>query len=85
MLRHVLWTAVIAVGVAGPAFASHCPKDMAAIDAALAKTPKLSAEQMASVKKDRAEGEKLHKDGKHAESLVALCRAEKTLGLECVK
>jgi hypothetical protein len=44
---------------------------MAAIDAALAKNPKLSAEQMAAVKKDRADGEALHKAGKHAESLVA--------------
>ena len=37
---------------------------MTAIDAALAKNPKLSAEQMAAVKKDRADGEALHKAGK---------------------
>lgn len=85
MIKRVLLIAVIVVGFAGLAFANHCPKDMAAIDAALAKSPKLSAEQMASVKKDRAEGEKLHKEGKHRESVVTLCRAEKTLGLECVK
>ena len=39
------------------AFAMHCPKDMAAIDAALAKKPKLTADQMKDVKKYRAEGE----------------------------
>ena len=40
------------------AFAMHCPKDMKAIDAALPKA-KLSADQMAEVKKLRAEGEAL--------------------------
>jgi len=60
-------------------------RDMAAIDAALAKNPKLSAAQMTAVKKNRADGEALHKAGKHAEALEALCRAEKVLGLECVK
>ena len=85
MIKRVLLTAVIAVAFAGPTYASHCPKDMAAIDAALAKNPKLSAAQMAAVKKDRADGEALHKAGKHPESLVALCRAEKVLGLECIK
>ena len=85
MIKSVLLTAVIAVAFAAPAFANHCPKDMAAIDAALAKNPNLSAEQLAAVKKDRAEGEALHKAGKHAESLAVLCRAEKALGLECVK
>ena len=48
MIKIVLLTAVIAVAFAAPAFANHCPKDMAAIDAALAKNPKLSAEQMAA-------------------------------------
>jgi len=85
MIKSVLLTAVIAVAFAAPAFANHCPKDMAAIDAALARNPNLSAEQMAAVKKDRADGEALHKAGNHVESLVVLCRAEKALGLECVK
>ena len=85
MIKRVLLTAVIAVAFAGPAFAFHCPKDMAAIDTALAKNPKLSEAQMAAVKKDRADGEAQHKAGKHAEALIALCRAEKVLGLECVK
>ena len=85
MIKRVLLTAAIAVAFAGPAFAGHCPKDMAAIDAALAKNPTLGAAQMTAVKKDRADGEVLHKAAKHAEALVALCRAEKVLGLECVK
>ena len=63
------------------AFASSCPKHMKAIDAALAKDPKLSAEQKADVKKYRADGEKLHKEGKHSESMETLAKAEKILGI----
>ena len=63
------------------AFAFHCPKDMKAIDDALAKNPKLTAEQMADVKKYRAEGEALHKAGKHQESVDTLAKAMKILGI----
>lgn len=63
------------------AFAASCPKHMKAIDAALAKNPKLSEQQMSDVKKYRAEGEALHKSGKHADSVDALMKAEKILGI----
>ena len=63
------------------AFAFHCPAEMKKIDAALAKHPKLSAQQLTDVKKFRAEGETLHKAGKHQESLDALAKAEKILGI----
>jgi len=66
---------------AGTAFAFHCPQEMKKIDDALAKNPNLTAAQMEQVKKDRADGEALHKAGKHQESLEALGRAEKTLGI----
>jgi len=65
---------------ASSAFAAHCPKDMKAIDAALPKA-KLSADQMAEVKKLRAEGETLHKAGKHKESVETLGRAMDILGI----
>ena len=63
------------------AFASQCPKDMKNIDAALAKNPKLSAQQAADVKKFRADGEALHKDKKHKESVDTLAKAMKILGI----
>jgi len=63
------------------AFAFHCPKDMKAIDAALAKNPSLSAQQMSQVKKYRADGEALHKAGKHQESVDTLAKAMKMLGI----
>lgn len=64
----------------GVAYASSCPKEMKAIDAALPKA-KLSSQQMSEVKKLRAEGEKLHKSGKHNESMAALGKAKKMLGI----
>jgi len=63
------------------AFAFHCPSDMKKIDAALSKKPALSAEQMSEVKKLRADGETLHKAGKHQESVDTLAKAMKLLGI----
>ena len=64
------------------AFAFHCPADMQKIDAALAKDPQLSSQQMAQVNKYRAEGEALHKTGKHQESVDTLARAMKILNIK---
>lgn len=78
-LSSMLLAAGLAVASTG-AIATSCPKEMKAIDAALPKA-KLSAEQMADVKKYRAEGEALHKAGKHAESMATLDKAKKILGM----
>jgi hypothetical protein len=59
----------------GSALAFHCPADMKKIDDALAAGPALSAEQLAEVKQLRAEGEALHKAGKHQESVDTLAKA----------
>jgi hypothetical protein len=63
------------------AFAGNCPVQMKAIDAALPKA-KLNASQAAEVKKLRADGEKFHKEGKHAESMAALGKAKGILGIK---
>ncbi len=80
-LTALLAAGLLAAGLlaAAPVFAFHCPADMAAIDAALAKNPKLSAREMAEVKKLRAEGEALHKAGKHQNSIDTLAKAKKIL------
>lgn len=62
------------------AFAHNCPNEWKAIDAALPKA-KLDAKKAAEVKQLRAEGEKLHKAGKHSESMAALGKAKKMLGI----
>ena len=79
-MKKVLFAALVLAS--SSAFAFHCPKDMKAIDAALAKNPKLSAQQMAEVKKYRAEGETLHKAGKHQESVDTLAKAMKILKIQ---
>jgi len=56
--------------------------DMKAIDAALAKKPSLTTQQLADVKKYRAEGEALHQAGKHQESVDTLAKAMKILGIQ---
>lgn len=74
----------IAAGLAffaSTAFAHNCPNEMKAIDAALPKA-KLDAKKSAEVKKLRAEGEKLHKAGKHSESMAALGKAKGMLGIK---
>lgn len=63
------------------ALAFHCPADMKKIDAALAANPKLTSEQMSEVKKLRAEGETMHKAGKHQESVDMLAKAMKILAI----
>jgi hypothetical protein len=77
----IVTLAAAALFAAGSAFAFHCPADMAKIDAALAKNPTLTAAQMDDVKKYRAEGEVLHKAGKHQESIDTLAKAMKILNI----
>ena len=64
------------------ALARHCPADMKKIDEALAKKPTLTDAQAADVKKWRAEGEELHKAGKHPESEATLAKAMEVLKIK---
>lgn len=81
-MRKIALVAAAAFLASGAAFAFHCPADMKKIDEALAKSPKLTAAQMDEVKKQRAEGEALHKAGKHQESVDVLAKAMKTLNVK---
>jgi hypothetical protein len=67
---------------ATPALAFHCPVDMQKIDATLAANPQLSEDDMAEVKKLRAEGEDLHNAGKHQEAVDTLAEAMTLLGIK---
>ena len=78
-MRTLLIAACLALA-SSAAFAFHCPADMKAIDEALPKA-KLTDAQVAEVKKFRAEGETLHKAGKHQESVDTLAKAKKILGI----
>ena len=70
-----------ALFMSASALAFHCPADMKKIDAALAANPSVNADQLSEVKKLRAEGETLHKAGKHQESIDTLGKAMKILGI----
>lgn len=74
--------AAILFAASSSAFAFHCPADMKKIDEAMSKNPKLSAAQMADVKKFRAEGETLHKAGKHQDSVDTLAKAMALLNIK---
>ena len=82
MKFHTLAAFAVAALIATPALAGHCPKDVQAIDAALAENPPLSSEQQAEVKRLRDEGDRLHKAGQHGASLEALHQAMEIIELE---
>jgi hypothetical protein len=81
-MKRILLAAVALSFLATPAFAMHCPKDMAKIDAALAANPQISAEQLAEVQALRAQGEEYHKAGQHQESVDTLAKAMEILGIQ---
>lgn len=75
-MKRLLVAAVVVLGFASPAFASHCPKDAKLISAALEKQSNAEAQELLS------KGTKLHEQGKHKESIEALHAAMKLLGIE---
>jgi hypothetical protein len=81
-MKRLLLAAVALGFLATPAFAFHCPADMAKIDAALAANPQISAEQLAEVRRLRAEGETYHAAGQHQESVDTLAKAMEILGIQ---
>ena len=82
MKKRSFVVAVALMLASGAATASHCPADMKKIDAALAANPSLSAGQLTEVKKLRADGETLHKAGKHKESEDTLAKGMKILNIQ---
>lgn len=65
-----------------PAFAGSCPKDMKAIDAALAENPSVNPAKLDRIKELRELGETQHKSGNHSDSVATLHEAMKMLGIE---
>jgi hypothetical protein len=78
MLRTISLATVLTLAVAAPAFARHCPQDMAAIDKAL-PTAQISAPDKQKVMDLRKQGEELHKARNHPESEKVLDQAKKIL------
>ncbi len=78
--RVTLLAATLVAGLSAPAFASQCPMHVEKIDAAMAGA-NLSQEQKAEVARLRDEGQRLHSEGKHQQSMETLAKAEKMLGV----
>jgi hypothetical protein len=79
-LTRLALAATFVLAVSAPAFAFHCPADMAAIDAALPNA-QLTDEQKAQVTELRAKGQQLHEAGQHQESVDTLAQAKQILGI----
>ena len=81
MIKRTLSVAAVLSLFASPAFAGHCPTDVAKIDAALAADPAISDEERAKVMELRNKGESLHNSGDHGESIAELHQALEILGI----
>lgn len=79
MNKLILSAAAAFLLAASPAYAGHCPKDVKHVKEALAKSS-ASAENKAKAQALMAEGDAMHKAGKHGESLKALHEALHLLG-----
>ena len=79
-MKKIVLLAILAL-FSSTALAFSCPKLMKQIDAAL-PSAKLSAAQMTEVRKLRADGEALHKAGKHQDSVDTLAKAMKILDIK---
>lgn len=81
MFQRILGAAAVLVVLCSPALAFQCPVDVGKIDAALAASPAISADQQTKVMELRNEGESLHKAGKHQKAVETLAEAKKILGI----
>ena len=79
-IMKMLISGLLAVASAS-ALAHNCPNEMKAIDAKIKTEPRVTAAELDKIMSLRTEGEKLHKAGKHDESMKALGEAKKLLGI----
>lgn len=79
-MRYLYLALALAFVLPGSAWAGQCPSQMAKIDQILATNPDLPESVLKEVKTLRADGEKLHKEGKHDKSVENLTQALFLLG-----
>ena len=73
---------IVLAAVSTPAYAGHCPKDVAAIDEALVKGSSVSRLGQIQIRQLRDKGRNLQNAGKHDEALEALHRAMEVMGIK---
>ena len=83
MIKKIIITAAVALFAGGflstPAQASHCPKDVKLINAAISN---MDGKKMSMGKDAAAKGLALHKAKKHGESIKVLHEAMESLGIK---
>lgn len=83
MLKRFILAAAATIIFTVSAQASHCPLDMAKIDAILpVKMSSLPASDVAKIKSLRATGQAQHKAGDHKASEATLAQAMQMLGIK---
>ena len=80
MIKKIVATVAVTMMLSAPAYAFHCPADMAQIDAALEST-QVSGADLDKVKELRARGEDEHNAGNHSASVATLAEAKALLGI----
>jgi len=78
MLRKTMLAGAALMLLTAPALAAHCPKDAAAIEAALAKSS-LSAAEKAEIASLKDQGMEAHNAGDHRKSEALLADAMRRL------
>jgi hypothetical protein len=75
MIKKTALAAAFLALTAAPALAAHCPKDAAAIEAALAKATNLSDAQKAEITELKEQGMSQHNAGDHRAAEATLAEA----------
>ncbi|MEM7172870.1 MAG: hypothetical protein AAF530_22085 [Pseudomonadota bacterium] len=81
-MKKQILAAVFALAMTAPAFAGSCPLMINQIDEALAAAPDLDESTKTQVMLLRDQGEALHNEGNHDESIAVLHQAKALLGIE---
>lgn len=79
-MKNLTLAALLVVGMASPALASHCPMDMKKIEAAM-KTAMLDDAKKKKVMELYEKGKAEHESGNHKASEADLAEAMKLLGI----
>lgn len=83
MKKSILGACVLSLALtSGAVVAGSCPLQVKAIDAALASKTGINEDMVMKVKALRNEGEQLHKNGNHSESMSKLMEAKAILGIQ---
>ena len=79
-MKNLTFAALLVLGMASPALASHCPMDMKKIEAAM-KTAMLDDAKKKKVMELYEKGKAEHESGNHKASEADLAEAMKLLGI----